>query len=256
MMNSPNTSLRITMCLFLFLSISSLRAQPERGDYLRTSLGMGLFLSMQYGWIDAITPETPRFTKPNNVDQFARSIMRWDLERMNIAKKNSDILLYGVFLGGTPVTPLLSKKYIPFLLLNTEVMAINGILTNLVKVTAARQRPASFFGTRDEGHDSYMSFFSGHTSHAFAIGTSTALMLANEYPDDKNLIWTVSMSLASATGYYRIAADKHYLTDVLFGAVAGSIIGYTVYEFNRDRYWENDDEESDPPMTLRIQWIF
>ena len=39
------------------------------------------------------------------------------------------------------------------------------------------------------------------------------------------LVWGVGMSMAVSVGYLRIAADKHYFSDVMTGAVVGSIIG-------------------------------
>jgi len=41
--------------------------------------------------------------------------------------------------------------------------------------------------------------------------------------------------LAAATGYFRIAADRHYLTDVLAGAGVGLAIGYGVPALNSPR---------------------
>jgi membrane-associated phospholipid phosphatase len=42
------------------------------------------------------------------------------------------------------------------------------------------------------------------------------------------LVWLVGLTSASATGYLRIAADRHYLTDVIGGAVLGAAAGLTV----------------------------
>ena len=41
-------------------------------------------------------------------------------------------------------------------------------------------------------------------------------------------IWGAGAALATVTGYLRIAADKHYFSDVLVGAVVGSAIGIGV----------------------------
>ena len=78
--------------------------------------------------------------------------------------------------------------------------------------------------------NSYKSFFSGHTSTAFAIGTSTAKMLTNYSDIDKKLVWISALGLASSTGYFRIAADKHYFSDVFVGAIVGSLIGNTMFD--------------------------
>jgi membrane-associated phospholipid phosphatase len=39
------------------------------------------------------------------------------------------------------------------------------------------------------------------------------------------LVWGVGLTLALATGYARIAADRHYFTDVLGGAAIGTLVG-------------------------------
>ena len=47
---------------------------------------------------------------------------------------------------------------------------------------------------------------------------------------DKKIVWISALGLASATGYFRIAADKHYFSDVLVGAIVGSLIGNTMFD--------------------------
>ena len=41
-------------------------------------------------------------------------------------------------------------------------------------------------------------------------------------------VWGVGLTLATATAYLRIAGDRHYFTDVITGAVAGSAIGFAI----------------------------
>jgi membrane-associated phospholipid phosphatase len=41
-------------------------------------------------------------------------------------------------------------------------------------------------------------------------------------------VWGSGLLLASTIGYLRIAADKHYLSDVLVGASVGSLVGFAV----------------------------
>ena len=42
------------------------------------------------------------------------------------------------------------------------------------------------------------------------------------------LAWGVGGAVAAVTAYLRIAADKHWLTDVIVGAVVGAGIGFAV----------------------------
>ena len=53
---------------------------------------------------------------------------------------------------------------------------------------------------------------------------------------DKRTIWISALGLASATGYLRMAADKHYFSDVLTGAVVGSLVGSTMFDILTKKY--------------------
>ncbi|HYM26315.1 MAG TPA: phosphatase PAP2 family protein [Vicinamibacterales bacterium] len=59
------------------------------------------------------------------------------------------------------------------------------------------------------------SFFSGHTALAFASAVGGPRL-------------AFSLPLAISTGGLRIAAGKHYLTDSLFGALAGAAAGHWI----------------------------
>jgi membrane-associated phospholipid phosphatase len=39
------------------------------------------------------------------------------------------------------------------------------------------------------------------------------------------VVWATGLTLASTVGYLRIAADKHYFSDVVTAAIIGSIVG-------------------------------
>ncbi|NQV37720.1 MAG: phosphatase PAP2 family protein [Candidatus Marinimicrobia bacterium] len=237
-MKNQQTFILGLLTVLTFQIVSPLHGQPAKSDYIRAFSELGLFLSMEYGWKESITPDSPRFTEPNKFDQYFRDNLMWDSTKIDQAKKKSDQLLYGVFLGSLPWTPLLSHEdFKSLLLVNVELVAINGLITNFAKAAVGRQRPSSYYGTWEDEDEGNLSFFSGHTSHAFAIGTSTAMMLSRSYPEREKWIWGTTMSLAAATGYFRIAADKHYMTDVLGGAVVGSMIGYYVQKRTTSKYF-------------------
>jgi membrane-associated phospholipid phosphatase len=88
------------------------------------------------------------------------------------------------------------------------------------------QRP----GCQDS--DRFHSFYSGHTSMAFtSAGFSCAMHLSRSLYRDEvadGASCGASLAMASATGLLRILADRHYLTDVLVGAVLGFLVGYIV----------------------------
>ncbi len=71
--------------------------------------------------------------------------------------------------------------------------------------------------TRPDGSNDY-SFPSGHTAGAFAAAT----VIAREHG---RVAGAVAYSAAAAAGYARIANNKHYLSDVVAGAILGRLIG-------------------------------
>ena len=56
------------------------------------------------------------------------------------------------------------------------------------------------------------SFYSAHTALAFASAFGSCRV-------------SIALPIAAGTGYFRIAAGRHYLTDVLAGAAAGTLTG-------------------------------
>jgi membrane-associated phospholipid phosphatase len=81
------------------------------------------------------------------------------------------------------------------------------------------------------------SFFSGHTTNAFASAVFLSTVYSNYYPDSKwtPYIWGGSLLAASSVGYMRYRAGKHFPTDILVGAAVGSAIGYLIPKFHENK---------------------
>lgn len=71
------------------------------------------------------------------------------------------------------------------------------------------------------------SFYSGHANAAFLSATFFSYTWTLRHPGDRSNAWVWTGALAAATGVagLRIAAGKHYLSDVLVGAVSGAGFG-------------------------------
>ncbi len=74
------------------------------------------------------------------------------------------------------------------------------------------------------------SFPSGHTASAFAAAMFAGEVYARLHPDDPARHWVRygGLTVAAATGWLRVRAGRHFPTDVLAGAVIGSLIGWAV----------------------------
>jgi len=225
------------LLLIPLATVSPVKAQPTRSDYVKSIGGLIFYLSMEYGWRDNITPKNPRFTEPNSIDKYFRGQWRWHRDDLEHAGTLADIMLKPVFIGSGLVTPIFSKSgYMSMFLAHLQIISISGVLANAVKGISGRQRPSAYYQTLHEEPDDNLSFFSGHTSFTFAIGSATAYMLSESHPQYKTLIWSTAMSMATFTGYLRIAGDKHYMTDVLAGAVAGLAVGYWVPRYTNSPF--------------------
>ena len=119
---------------------------------------------------------------------------------------------------------------------DAEAFAINGLLTSIVQRAVGRERPFAQ-GCGTIGHpactppdDRNSSFFSGHTSFAFTAATLLCFQHGrlNLYGDGDAVVCPVALAVASLTGLFRIAADRHWATDVLAGAAEGAAAGTVV----------------------------
>jgi membrane-associated phospholipid phosphatase len=104
---------------------------------------------------------------------------------------------------------------------NSKLAIVGADLARAQIVAQASTQGIKYFAgrTRPDGTD--RSFPSGHTSSAFA----TATVLQRHYG------WKVGIpayALASYVGASRLNANKHYLSDVAFGAALGIVAGRTV----------------------------
>lgn len=115
------------------------------------------------------------------------------------------------------------------------------LATNVLKLVVRRPRPLTYDAgfSREERFDgdARLSFPSGHTSLAFGTATVIAIMAEREVRDPglRAALIAGSFGAATATGYFRIAARKHFLTDVLAGAALGAgvaalVAGLQVYD--------------------------
>lgn len=115
-------------------------------------------------------------------------------------------------------------------LLVTEAAAAALLVNQVVKLLLGRQRPYAHFGN-DLGYsrsEDNVSFYSGHASLAFSVVAATVTVASMRGYAGAGIVAGVGFTLGAGIGYLRIAADQHYLTDVLVGAVIGGLMGWAV----------------------------
>jgi len=124
-----------------------------------------------------------------------------------------------------------------------EAYVLTVVFTTLIKQVAHRHRPyhddpanpwaweGPFRWDGPESPFDYNSFPSGHSSAIWSIATVIGL----EYWETK---WVPALcfSLAGVTAVYRLAVNKHWASDVLFGSALGYSIGALVYHNNFKKF--------------------
>ncbi len=105
---------------------------------------------------------------------------------------------------------------------------------SIAKVMGKRQRPAFYYGRADRTEaanhpgEEFLSFYSGDTNWAWTLAaTSTVLAYQRGY-QYAQYVGIATGSLAAIGSIMRIMGDMHWASDVLVGAVAGTVIGASV----------------------------
>jgi len=115
-----------------------------------------------------------------------------------------------------------------------QTAVLSSVLNQTVKFIAGRERPFVHVLPEDQkgltAHptDNNVSFYSGHTNLAFALVVSAGTVAELRGYKHRGWIWAVGLPLATSVPLLRMAADKHYLTDVATGALLGSAFGVAV----------------------------
>jgi membrane-associated phospholipid phosphatase len=119
-------------------------------------------------------------------------------------------------------------------LLIMEASCSAAMLTQLVKFAVGRERPfVHYLSAREKGRttkpsDNNVSFFSAHSNFAFALATSSGTIAWLRGYRYAPAVFATTLPIAATIAYLRVAADRHYLTDVLTGAVVGTAAGFAI----------------------------
>lgn len=111
---------------------------------------------------------------------------------------------------------------------NLQAQLYTGAICYFSKVFFGRAGPGSnkhyWAGPFQFSDGNYQSFFSGHTSIAFATATSIYL-----HSHKKWWAGLISYGVATGVGVSRMQRQAHWASDVFFGAVAGTAVSSFVF---------------------------
>jgi len=129
-----------------------------------------------------------------------------------------------------------------------EAYYFNEGATELVKNLIGRERPEIEYIDEEEDltpeereeelakDTNHQSFFSGATSRNFTLMSYADAIVASRVKTRKARVasFMITYGFAAAIGIDRIRADKHYMTDVVVGAAAGTMVGRSFFKAHRD----------------------
>jgi membrane-associated phospholipid phosphatase len=189
-----------------------------------------------------LAPSRCRWCKVDPVDAGARDALLW--RDKSSAGTLSDITAFilapvaAVGLDALAAAHEGALRHVPQdALLVAEAAVVATDINQLAKMLFGRERPfvhalqpeqkALTVGPADND----LSFFSGHSTEAFAMAAASGTIATMRGYRWAPLAWGVGGVVAATTAYLRVAADKHWLTDVVVGMLVGTGIGFAVPYF-------------------------
>jgi len=110
-------------------------------------------------------------------------------------------------------------------------VAISAIVANILKYTMDLPRPYEIYPFIHKlSVGGSPSFPSGHTADVFAFATAAGLVFRKWYIIVPSLIWAVLVS------YSRMSLGVHFPSDVLAGAMIGSLCSYVYYWYEKRKF--------------------
>lgn len=227
-----------------------MKSQIRKWNLALTLLSLGLWGAGVFSRPYLISPhcvQTPANCTPESIsalDQPGLKIENSQADGWSYATQNASgilalsipLLWHGALAARGQIAPLvaLTKTGMDWAQL-IQVTALNGVGVELSHLLSQRPRPF-VIGNSDLARNpsNYTSFYSGHTSFSAAAMTFLFLMLfRNQAPMLVLLLCgALSQGLILATAIFRVLAGRHYVSDVLAGAIAGSLIALGVAYLN------------------------
>lgn len=188
-----------------------------------------------------LAPANCRWCQVDSFDKWGHDELKWS----NTGAANTAVYVTGyalVPLAAFGLDALAAHKEGAFdgfwadALIIAEASSVACLFAQIVKVTAGRERPRSYYGGGVTEPADNLSFYSGHTTLAFSLAVSSGTVATMRGYELAPWIWGTGIGVAAMTGYLSVASDRHYLTDVITGAGVGAAFGFGIpYLFHRPK---------------------
>jgi len=233
------TPITLFFAIFLCIPVSSFAQSPykcswEKDGYIiglgGASAATGFFLDRS---VSSLTTA--------EINQLSRELVNWFDRSATYNYSESAGTASDILFGVASAAPFIlfanenmRNDWTAITLMYLETWSFIGGSTFIVKGSVERIRPFVYNPDvpmdKKLTSDARKSFFSGHTTTAFASAVFLSTVFSDYNPDSKwrPYVWAGSLLTASVVGYLRYEAGMHFPTDILVGAVVGSAIGYAI----------------------------
>ncbi len=204
----------------------------ERGRkrvlHISISAAVGLvWLASQTVAKAPLAPDNCRWCNPPSFDKSARDAVVWNNKDRAALYSTIDAYILAPVIGFTLLAISDRDASWGRLLDDTipvaETIAVSQVVVQALKFSFGRKRPYRLYGdpNRPISTEDNLSFPSGHASLGFAITASAGIICHWRHYWTEPYVWGTGIALSLTTEYLRMAADKHYLTDVVAGGLVG-----------------------------------
>jgi len=203
----------------------------DKGRELRIiGIGAGLLATGTIMYLKASGPDPAELDRMNV----------WSIERFTIDMSDRNTAEYSdVAAGGCLLLPFLtaltsrsSRIIKEDMIMYFESALVTQGLIELTKSIVNRPRPYAYRAADGAtlSRNASRSFISGHSAAAFQGAVFAATVFQKRNPDSPLIIpvWAAGLTLATATAVFRVTSGNHFPSDVLAGAVVGSLIGWLI----------------------------
>jgi membrane-associated phospholipid phosphatase len=196
--------------------------------HLSLTAGMGvIWLTQEFLLKDQLSPSDCRWCNPPGFDKSAHDAIVWnDVKRAGVLSTIDAYILAPVV--GVTLLYFSDKdaswaRLIDDILPVAETVAVSQLFVVALKIGTARQRPYAYYGDPHYAstNEDNLSFPSGHASLGFAITASAGIICHWRHYWTEPYVWGTGIALSLSTEYLRMAADKHWMSDVLVGGFVG-----------------------------------
>lgn len=216
-------------------------AEPDKKIHVPLTLGLGLLYFLGEAPLKApLSSDQCRWCGPILFDDAVRDGILWDdTHRAHTISNYTGFIGAPLFaIGGIGLAAHLDDRgtsnWFDDGLIIAESAAMAGVVNFTIKAAVGRERPfVHQLAPEDKPltprpQDNNQSFYSGHSTLSMSLAISAGTVAHMRGYRWAPALYGGGIALSLTTGYLRIAADKHWSTDVLTGWILGAAIGYAV----------------------------